>query len=65
MSVEKYLYLTAYEILLNMIPSSITEQDLEQYFVGDSSNPQNLKDVYISFAIYNYIIKLLCNQAVL
>ena len=49
MGVNEILYNTAYEMLLTMKPRSISKEELQDYFVGDSCNPVTLRDVFIAF----------------
>ena len=41
------IYNLAYEYLLNILPDGLKESDLDKYFVGDSRNPESLKDIFI------------------
>lgn len=41
------IYKASYEFLLKMLPEEITDERLQDYFVGDSRDFSSLKDVFI------------------
>jgi hypothetical protein len=41
------IYKVSYEYLLQMLPEEITEERLQDYFVGDSRNFSSLQDVFV------------------
>jgi hypothetical protein len=43
------IYKASYDYLLQMLPEKITEQRLQDYFVGDSQDFLSLRDVFVQF----------------
>ena len=48
MNDNQILYITAYTMLLDMLPSGIDEDSLQKYLVGNRMNPKDLRDVFIA-----------------
>ena len=46
---NRLLYKKSYQYLLSILPSAISEIELERYFVGDNSNLYTLEDIFERF----------------